>query len=90
MGGIRTISFRVDADKVAELDAIAGNLERDRSYLLNEALENYLEEQRQIISEIGAGLEDARSGNLVDDEEVDAIIEGWAGRAQERKRRKTA
>jgi predicted transcriptional regulator len=90
MGGMRTISFRVDAEKVAELDAIAKNMERDRSYLLNEAVENYIAEQRYIIAEIEAGLEDARAGRVVDHEEVEAMVERWSGRVTDRKRRKTA
>ena len=87
---MRTISFRVDAEKVAELDAIAKNMERDRSYLLNEAVENYIAEQRYIIAEIEAGLEDARAGRVVDHEEVEAMVERWSGRVTDRKRRKTA
>jgi len=43
----RTISFRIDSEKVAELDQIAKNMDRDRSYLLNEAVERYLSEQRR-------------------------------------------
>jgi len=44
---VRTVSFRIAEDKVAALDAIAKTMDRDRSYLLNEAVENYLYEQEQ-------------------------------------------
>ena len=36
------ITFRLDADKKKALDAIAAGLDRDRSYVLNEALEIHL------------------------------------------------
>jgi pilus assembly protein CpaE len=46
MSNLRTISFRIPAEKVAELDKIAKAKDRDRSYLLNEAVANYVSEQR--------------------------------------------
>lgn len=81
----RTISFRIDPAKVAELDAIAKAMDRDRSYLLNEAVESYLSEQRRFVAMVEEGLEDARNGRLIDHEEVEAMIESWA-RARENRR----
>jgi predicted DNA-binding protein len=45
MGSQRTISFRLDEDKIAALDGLAESADRDRSYLLKEAVANYLELQ---------------------------------------------
>ena len=47
MSNLRIISFRITPEKVAELDQIAKTKDRDRSYLLNEAVETYLSEQRR-------------------------------------------
>jgi predicted transcriptional regulator len=47
MSSPRIISFRIAPEKVAQLDSIAKAMDRDRSYLLNEAVENYLSEQRR-------------------------------------------
>ncbi|MEI6332047.1 MAG: ribbon-helix-helix domain-containing protein [Pseudanabaena sp. ELA645] len=38
-----TITFRLDRTKREALDAIAKKLDRHRSYLLNEAIANYIE-----------------------------------------------
>jgi predicted transcriptional regulator len=73
----RTISFRIDSEKVAELDQIAKNMDRDRSYLLNEAVERYLSEQRRFAAMVEEGLEASRRGELIDDEEVGRMIESW-------------
>jgi predicted transcriptional regulator len=73
----RTISFRIAAEKVAELDLIAKNMDRDRSYLLNEAVENYLSEQKRFTAMIEEGLEASRKGELIDDEEVGVMIDSW-------------
>jgi len=58
----RTISFRIDSEKVAQLDQIAKAMDRDRSYLLNEAVESYLSEQKRYIAMVEEGREDFRNG----------------------------
>ncbi|MGA2350250.1 MAG: hypothetical protein ABSF70_07455 [Terracidiphilus sp.] len=73
----RTISFRIAPEKVAELDLIAKAMDRDRSYLLNEAVEGYLNEQRRFAAMVEEGLEASRKGELIDDEEVGRMIESW-------------
>jgi predicted transcriptional regulator len=73
----RTISFRIDSEKVAQLDKIAKAMDRDRSYLLNEAVEGYLSEQRRFAAMVEEGLEASRRGELIDDEEVGRRIESW-------------
>ena len=37
------VTFRTDDEKLRELDAMAVMADRDRSYLLNEAIDGYLE-----------------------------------------------
>jgi predicted transcriptional regulator len=78
MASPRTISFRIDADKVAELDQLAKNLDRDRSYLLNEAVEGYLEQQRRFRAMVEEGIRDADTGRTIPDEEVGLMIAEWA------------
>ena len=52
-------------------------MDRDRSYLLNEAVEAYLSEQRRFAAMVEEGLEASRRGELMDDEEVGRMIESW-------------
>ena len=77
MSSPRTISFRIDADKVAQLDSIAKAMDRDRSYLLNEAVESYLLEQQRFAAMVQEGLRAAEKGELIDDEEVAAMVDVW-------------
>jgi len=42
---VKTVTFRMDSKKVQALDALASLCDRDRSYLLNEAVDNYLDLQ---------------------------------------------
>jgi predicted transcriptional regulator len=39
----KTISFRADAAKIDSLDSLAAARDRSRSYLINEAITNYLQ-----------------------------------------------
>lgn len=66
----QTLSFRIDSDKVGALDALAEALERDRSYLLNEAVSSYLDVQQWHIEQIKAGLRQADAGKLLDHADV--------------------
>ena len=41
--GSQTVSFRIDATKVLKLDRLAAAQQRDRTSILNEAIDRYLE-----------------------------------------------
>jgi predicted transcriptional regulator len=73
----RTISFRIAAEKVAELDSIAKAMDRDRSYLLNQAVEIYLSEQQRFVAMVNEGREDIRAGRTTSHEEVERIVDEW-------------
>ena len=51
-----SVTFRLDAEKRAELDAVARAMDRDRSYVLNEAVEAYLDVHRWQAVHIREGL----------------------------------
>jgi predicted transcriptional regulator len=68
----QTITFRADPRKVKALDRLARSLDRDRSYLLNQAVEQYLSVHDYHLEQIKKGLEEARAGKLVDYDKVKA------------------
>ncbi len=76
-----TISFRISKLKVETLGRLATALDRDRSYLLNEAVEQYLEVYEYHCKHIQEGLEQADRGQLVSDEVAQARIEALIGKA---------
>jgi len=69
-----TITFRVDHHKREALDAISKELDRDRSYLLNEAIENYIEMYKWQIEEINLAIAEADADDFANEEEVDAVF----------------
>jgi len=66
----KTVSFRADADKIDALDSLAAAQDRPRSYLINQAISNYLELHAYQDALVRKGLEDVRKGRLVSHEEV--------------------
>jgi predicted transcriptional regulator len=70
MGTQRTISFRLDEDKIEALDGLAESVDRDRSYLLNEAVANYLELQAYQARLVKEGLAAVKAGRTIGTAEV--------------------
>ncbi|MGB8885223.1 MAG: hypothetical protein WCC87_00785 [Candidatus Korobacteraceae bacterium] len=70
----KTVSFRTDSAKVQALDTLASLQDRDRSYLLNQAVDNYLELQQYHIALIEEGIRQANAGDLVDHSEVEKMV----------------
>jgi predicted transcriptional regulator len=68
------ITFRLDSDKRTTLDAIASGMDRDRSYILNEAITVYLEMHQWQIDQIQQGLAEAEAGDFASDEDVQAMF----------------
>lgn len=66
----KTVSFRIDSEKVEALDKIAANMQRDRTFLLNEAVDAYLEWNADLERSILRGMKDVREGRVVDHEIV--------------------
>ena len=74
MSELKTVSFRMKADAVETLDALAETMERDRTYLLNEAVEHYLELNAYHIKLIEKGLRAAKAGDFVPDAEMKKLV----------------
>jgi predicted transcriptional regulator len=74
MSALKTISFRMRAEAVETLDALAETMDRDRTYLLNEAVERYLELNEYHIKLIEKGLRAAEKGDFVPDAEMKKLI----------------
>jgi RHH-type transcriptional regulator, rel operon repressor / antitoxin RelB len=66
------ITFRLESNKRAELDAIAAGL--DRNYVLNEAITAYLEIHQWQLGEIQKGITEAESEDFANEAEVDAMF----------------
>lgn len=67
--------------KVAEIDALAGAMDRSRNYIVNQAIEQYLEANTWQMERIRDGIAAARDGKVASAGEVFAGIaakHGWS------------
>ena len=76
----QTVSFRLESDKVSALDALADSLDRNRTYLLGEAVQAYLETQQWQLEQIRAGIAEADAGKVIDHRKVKAMAARWRPR----------
>jgi predicted transcriptional regulator len=74
MSAQKTISFRMPLKAVKTLDALAETMDRDRSYLLNEAVQRYLELNEYHIKLIEKGLRAAQKGDFVPHAEMKRLV----------------
>jgi predicted transcriptional regulator len=66
----KTISFRAVAETIEALDSLAATQDRSRSYLINEAITNYIELHAYQDALVRKGLEEMRRGRVVSHEKV--------------------
>lgn len=69
-----TVAFRLDGGKKRALDSIAKDLDRDRSWVINDAIDAYLETHRWHIEHIKEGLRQAKAGEFASEGEVKAAF----------------
>ena len=70
----QTVTFRLDAQKRKALDTIAAGFDRNRSYVLNEAVNDYIEVHQWQTDHIKEGLRQANAGKFASDTEVAAAF----------------
>ncbi|MBE9094999.1 CopG family ribbon-helix-helix protein [Tychonema sp. LEGE 07203] len=68
------VTFPIDSDKKEALRTIATVMDRDLSYVLNEAIASYLEIYQWLLDEINKGVAEAEAGDFATDDEVQAVF----------------
>jgi predicted transcriptional regulator len=79
MAGTTSLSFRVSEETAERLDALAEATDRPRSWLLEQALDSYLDVQAWQVEHIRQGLADLEAGRTVPHEEVAEWLKSWGG-----------
>ena len=79
-----TVSFRIATAKVQALGRLASLQDRDRSYLLNEAVEQYLALNDFHTEHIREGLRQAERGQMVSDDDAQAHMLALVDQAKRR------
>lgn len=77
----RPITLRLDPQLTRKLDKLADATQRSRSFLLTEAVQQYLESNAWQVQEIKDALDEAERGEFATPEEVDAAFKKLRRRA---------
>ena len=68
------VTIELDEETLSALDAFVAKLDRPRSILVGQALEEWLAVQEWQLKEIEAGIADADAGRFATEEEVAAVF----------------
>ncbi len=66
----RTASIRLDEEKLARLDRLAAAIDRSRSWVINQAIEQYLDHEEWFTDAVQEGIAAADRGELVPHDEA--------------------
>ena len=70
----RTASIRVEHDTLEKLDRLARSMDRSRSWIVNRAIERYLDYEDWFVAEVGKGIAAADGGELIPHNRVVAEV----------------
>ena len=74
---MQNVTFRMSEDKKLLIDELAAAQDRDRSYIINQALDVYLEVMEWQLAHIKEGLRQAEAGEFAADDEIKAAFDLW-------------
>lgn len=74
--GVFTV--RIDPHKQKQLDALAKQLDRSRNYLVNQAIDEFLDVYGWQIEQIETGLAEAQRGAFVSDDDMERMFDRYA------------
>jgi len=77
MGKMEVFTVRLPAELKAKIDELAKNTERSRSWVVNKAVENYIEYNDWFIEKVKEGIADADAGRFASPQEVRAVVDKW-------------
>ena len=72
--GTEAFTIRSDSKKVKQLDRLANQMDRSRNYLVNQAIDNYLQNEAHHLQELAESIQEAETGKLVTHDSVMAEI----------------
>ncbi|CCO24776.1 CopG family ribbon-helix-helix protein [Maridesulfovibrio hydrothermalis] len=78
----KQISIRTRPELIVKLDELAGATKRSRSYLVNQAMEEFVERETWQITEIQKALKEADAEDFATESELDILDEKWKRNAR--------
>ena len=74
---MKTTTVRIDDNILGRIDGLANTLSRTRSWVINQAIERYLDYEEWFIQEVKDGLKEVEQGDIATDDEVAEKFIKW-------------
>lgn len=78
---MKTTTVRIHDDVMGRIDGLAKALSRSRSWVINQAIERFLEYEEWFVKEVKDGLEEVERGEITTHEEVVDRFRKWGADA---------
>lgn len=75
---MKATTIRLDNDTLGRIDGLANTLSRSRSWIINQAIERFLDYEEWFVQEVKDGLDEVARGDIATDKEVAARFRKWA------------
>ncbi len=74
---MKPTTVRIDDDILNRVDGLANTLSRTRSWVINQAIERFLDYEEWFVEEVKAGLREIEQGDIATDDEVAGRFSKW-------------
>lgn len=74
---MKATTIRIEDEKVDRIDGLAKTLSRSRSWIINQAIDQFLEYEEWFIQEVYDGLKEVERGEVATQEEIVSIFRKW-------------
>ena len=79
MSAEKTTTIRMDPRTLKRLDGIARAMSRSRAWVINEAIERYLDYEEWFVSAVKRGLKEFETGEVL---EHQAVVKVWVSKRE--------
>ena len=73
----KNASIRMAAEKLERIDNIAKAVNRSRAWVINQAVDRYLEYEEWFVQQVQQGLDEANQGQFATEQEVKKRFAKW-------------
>ena len=74
---MKATTIRINDDMLGRIDSLANTLTRSRSWVINQAIERFIDYEEWFVQEVKDGLKEIEHGKIATDDEVAAGFRKW-------------
>ena len=79
---MKTTTVRIEENMLERIDTLASTLNRPRSWVIKQAIENFIEYEEWFVKEVNAGIKEVEQNKIAADKEVKEVFGKWGVNAR--------